>query len=125
MTKSLSPEYKSYVESDAWRKRRKSALIAFCNRDCLLPWLRANEVDHISYRNMGREIVFRDILPLNGHTHRFITWLRAVCKGKKRRITTAQRCLAWAMRFIAALWLVPIWAIALANAVIRKSRRRR
>jgi len=49
---------------------------ALLGGDCICPWLRAREVDHLGYRNLGAEIPWIDVVPLHPRTHAIVTRLR-------------------------------------------------
>ena len=78
--KFLSNEYKTYINSNGWKKsvRRKIALRLLLGRDPIIPLLAATEVEHLSYsridfkRCRGYEIPFLDIIGMNRVTHRNI-----------------------------------------------------
>jgi len=45
-------------------------------RDCIFPLLPAQQVDHLHYKNLGRELPFIDVVPLHARTHTIVTELR-------------------------------------------------
>lgn len=76
----LSAEYLAYVRSDNadWQRVRRLTMFFSLGRDCIVPWLRATDVDHISYAR-GRfrhEVPWMDVVPLNRRTHQVVTILR-------------------------------------------------
>lgn len=112
MTKSFSPKYTQRRNSKEWRKYGKAQHALWLGRDALIPLLKAHDIEHLTYANLGREWFIRDTIPLNRvHHRRFVTPLRALTKGGKRRVTQAQRLMAWTMRIWAILMLPIIWII--------------
>lgn len=46
-------------------------MIANC---CLFPWLEAKEAHHLSYKNLGHEWIWRDVVPLSKTAHTIVHW---------------------------------------------------
>jgi hypothetical protein len=80
-----------------WQTRRAAALALTFGRDVLFPWLRAQEVDHVSYRCLGSELPIRDIVPLHHTTHALVTRLRE--RGHRKAVNAV-------LRGAAILWVV-------------------
>jgi hypothetical protein len=110
----LSPEYREYILSEGWRKR--SLLIRHCtlNRDALMPLLKANHADHLTYRNMESELFLRDCVPLNFATHWVVTQLRKILRWAIGR-NLANTIVAWVMRIICVAWLPVIYLAYIAS----------
>ncbi|MEM7772402.1 MAG: hypothetical protein AAF327_18050 [Cyanobacteria bacterium P01_A01_bin.37] len=112
MTKTFSPSYHNRLRSQAWRDYGKMQRSLWCGRDALLPLLPCHDIEHLTYSNLGHEWFIRDTIPLNKHHHRkFVTPLRRLTKGGKRRVTAAQRAMTWMMRAWALIMLPFIWLI--------------
>jgi len=71
-TRHHSRAYKSYILSSDWYARRRAVLKIWRNRCALFPWLKADECHHLTYRNLTREIPWRDCLPLSKAAHRLV-----------------------------------------------------
>jgi len=91
-----SAEYRAYIASPAWRKRADRCFGLTHRRCALLPWLRAIEAHHLHYRNLRREWVLRDTVPLSALAHRiahaWLLWrgpLRPVANGMLRLCAVA------------------------------------
>jgi hypothetical protein len=57
---------------------RKRTFALSGGRCCVFPWLRANDLDHLSYFRLSREQPLRDVVPLSRIAHRIVTALRQV-----------------------------------------------
>jgi hypothetical protein len=64
------------IANPKWRFIRSLTLLPTLHRDCIIPLLRATDVDHLSYVNLGHELPLRDVVPLNRHTHIVVGALR-------------------------------------------------
>lgn len=106
MDKYLSSEYREYIASDRWIKgwRRTWTMWMMLGGDALLPFLPAHHADHLHYKNLGHELPFRDILPLNRRVHlEVVTPVRAILR-KQFGSTLGNHYLAFAMRAIVLFW---------------------
>lgn len=74
--------YQGYLRTATWRNKCKSAMKATGNRCVLLPFLKAKEVHHFSYKNLGNEKIWVDIVPLSKTAHRWVH-LWGLCRGSK------------------------------------------
>lgn len=110
----FTSEYRYYMQSTLWKRKRASVLGTTFGRDAIMPWLRANQVDHMSYRRgFGRERPWFELIPLHERTHRMVTALRdAGLRGPTN----------FALRVIYGLWFAayaaPIIAVAAVAAHI-------
>lgn len=67
-----SKNYTSYIQSSAWRAKSKRCLSsANC---CLFPWLKPRHAHHLTYKNLGKELLWRDVLPLSKTAHGIVHW---------------------------------------------------
>lgn len=96
----FSNEYRTYMRSAKWRRRRSFIIATTLGRDVLLPWLRANHVDHLRYRRMGNELPIFDAVPLSRATHRVVTILRDA--GLRSVTNVVLRCahLTWFLAYL-------------------------
>ena len=94
----FTSEYTEYMRSAVWKRKRASVLGTTFGRDAIMPWRRANQVDHMSYRRgFGRERPWFELIPLHEQTHRTVTALRdAGLRGPTN----------FALRAIYGLWFV-------------------
>lgn len=97
----FSPLYRWYVDptNPLWQRRRNAAMALTLGRDVVFPWLKAHEVDHLSYAHMGQELPIRDIVPLHRMTHAVVTALRR--RGYKRGVD-------FVLRAAGVLWLMAL-----------------
>ena len=73
---SFSPEYRAYMKSDEWKKRRIRALHLANNRCQVCGEPGKLEVHHVTYERLGHEWD-SDLLAVCKQCHRVITaWLR-------------------------------------------------
>lgn len=95
-TKALEPmmndhsrSYRSYIRSADWYARRRAILKIWRNRCALFPWMAADECHHLTYRNLTREVPWRDCLPLSKFAHQLvhhpILWQSRKPKSFRRR----------------------------------------
>jgi hypothetical protein len=106
----FTSEYTEYMRSGVWKRKRASVLGTTFGRDAIMPWLRANQVDHMSYRRgFGKERPWFELIPLNERTHRTVTALRdAGFRGPTN----------FGLRFIYGLWFVAYAAPIVAASVL-------
>lgn len=92
----FTSEYRDYMKSALWKRKRAAVLGTTFGRDAIMPWRRANQVDHMSYRRgFGRERPWFELIPLHEQTHRTVTALRdAGLRGPTNL----------ALRFVYGLW---------------------
>ena len=78
MEKQFSQEYRDTVsmKNPRWRAIRRLTFSLTLGRDVLLPFLPAQQADHLTYRHLGRELPFIDLVPLHKGTHQVVTVLR-------------------------------------------------
>lgn len=91
---SHSPKYSHYIRSHQWRAKSKRAIARTKGRCCLFPWQKANHTHHLTYRNLGKELLIRDVVPLSKVAHKIVHcrllwrsplrklvnyWLRLIC----------------------------------------------
>lgn len=107
--RTFSDEYRRYIGSASWRKRRQKCLALTFGRDALLPWWPATDVDHLSYKNFGREIPWFDTIPLNYRTHRVVTAARMLFGRSLVNII---------LRTFFALWFAPYIAVVAAGLML-------
>jgi hypothetical protein len=102
----FSPEYRwaTSMSNPHWRSVRAMTMALTFGRDCVFPILRAQQCDHLSYRHLGFELPFIDVVPLHAGTHAVVTALRATGFGP---------IINPLLRLAYALWLLP-WVIAIA-----------
>ena len=76
----FSARYRAAVApwNRSWQDTRKLTLALSWGRDCVFPWLRAREVDHLGYGNLGAELPWIDVVPLHPRTHAIVTRLRRI-----------------------------------------------
>jgi len=74
----FSARYRAAVspQNRSWQATRRLTFALSFGRDCICPLLRAREVDHLHYRNLGSEIPWIDVVPLHPRTHALVTVLR-------------------------------------------------
>ena len=59
-----------------WRMIRRLTFALTLGRDVLFPFLKAENADHLHYKNLGHELPLLDLVPLHKSTHFVVTWLR-------------------------------------------------
>lgn len=67
-----SPEYYSYIQSDAWKSKSKLFKKLFLGRCVLFPWLKSKHNHHLTYANFQNEVYWIDCLPLSETAHAII-----------------------------------------------------
>jgi len=74
----FSARYRAAISpsNPSWQATRRLTFALSFGRDCVCPLLRAREVDHLHYRNLGSEIPWIDVVPLHPRTHALVTVLR-------------------------------------------------
>jgi hypothetical protein len=92
-----------------WRMRRSSAMAITFGCDVVFPWLRADQVDHLHYSNLERELPIRDVVPLHHTTHAVVTELRK--RGHRKAVNAA-------LRAAAIVWLIAEVAVFVALLVV-------
>lgn len=115
MTKRLSPQYRNYIRSDRWRKgwRRGLSLKLLFGGCVLCPFLTATQADHLTYRNLEHELPFRDLVPVNKHSHALIGVIRDVARATLgRRMGNA--IVAWWLRLMVLGW----WSLMICGALV-------
>lgn len=123
MGKFLSPEYRAYINSSEWKRgwRRGLTLWLLFGRDCILPIFPAHDADHVTYRNLTRELPLRDLVPLNRVMHRqIITPLRDLLRSLLGR-KLGNRMLAWFLRGCVMFWWGVIFTIVVQIAALIQS----
>jgi hypothetical protein len=104
---SLSPEYRQYINSKSWRSKRPFIMALTLGRDSILPIFPAHDCDHLTYKNLGRELPLRDCVPLHRFTHRnVITPARSVLRKILGR-SLGNFVAAWFLRGCVIWW----WSI--------------
>ncbi len=75
---SKSARYEKHVQpwNPSWQRVRRVTMALSWGRDCIFPWKCAEEVDHLVYHRLGRELPFVDVVPLSRSTHHFVTSAR-------------------------------------------------
>ena len=78
VTPRFSAEYRARVsmQNPGWRRLRRFTFALTLGRDVVVPLLRAEQLDHLSYRRLGHEIPIWDVVPVSRGTHRLVTLLR-------------------------------------------------
>lgn len=70
--------YRAYIRSGEWYKKRDRVTKMTKKRCVLFPWLRAKDCHHMTYHHLGNEWFIRDIVPLSkiAHwlVHRYLLW---------------------------------------------------
>jgi hypothetical protein len=101
--KQFSDHYRWSTSPDNphWCAIRKITFALSLGRDCIVPWLRAEQADHLTYRRLGREIPWVDLVPLSVGTHAVVTELRRA--GLKWLVNPV-------LRLAYGLWISP-WFI--------------
>lgn len=89
--------YRYYIQSKEWRNKTKKFHTPLMHRDCLIPFLKANDIHHMTYHGLGKEIFIIDVVPLNKFTHFFADRLRW-CMPFNMLLRAS--CLFWALVFI-------------------------
>ncbi len=87
-----------------WRAIRSLSFGITLGRDTIAPWLKARDLDHLTYRHLGRELPFVDVVPLSRTTHRIVTI--------GRRIPFAKPFINFALRLSYALWIIAWTSLA-------------
>lgn len=105
----FSPEYLTYMQSPSWHQKRRFCMALTLGRDCLFPWLRATDVDHLHYRHLGHELPFVDIVPLNRSTHKVVTWAREVVGREPVNIVLQIAFALWLLPYAAAFSALVLW----------------
>ncbi len=74
----FSPEYRRATSprNPRWRIVRTITFALTLGRDTIAIWRRADQCDHLHYRNLGHEWPLRDVVGLNHRTHALVTGLR-------------------------------------------------
>lgn len=119
-------QYSSYINSQEWRSKHPLWLKQAHHTCSLLPWLyigkvkgkhHAYNMHHMHYRNLGREQIWIDVVPLSKFAHDWI--IHGILSGFKRPSqqrhypNTAQRVAhAWCRLPLLLKWTV-ICAIVL------------
>jgi hypothetical protein len=109
----FSREYRQNVTmaNPYWRELRRNTFALTRGRDVLLPFLRAEQLDHLRYRRDGRDIFgyerpIRDVVPLSRFTHAIVTLLRR--GGLRREVNSVLMC-----SFVLWFRVMPMLALAL------------
>jgi hypothetical protein len=70
--------YEEHVKpwNPSWQRLRRVTIALSWGRDCIRPWKPAEEVDHLVYHRLGRELPLLDVVPLSRGTHVFVTAAR-------------------------------------------------
>jgi hypothetical protein len=76
----FSAEYTDHVNmrNPRWREKRALTFALSSGRDCVLPFLPAQQADHLHYGNLGHESPLLDLVPLHATTHKVVTALRRI-----------------------------------------------
>jgi hypothetical protein len=109
----FSREYRQNVTmaNPYWRELRRNTFALTRGRDVLLPFLRAEQLDHLRYRRDGRDIFgyerpIHDVVPLSRFTHAIVTLLRR--GGLRREVNSVLMC-----SFVLWFRVMPMLALAL------------
>lgn len=62
-------EYVEYIKSSDWRERRKE-MMDEANNECFNCGEKATELHHLSYVNLGFEMLYEDVIPLCNKCHK-------------------------------------------------------
>lgn len=62
-------EYILYICSEDWRERRKE-MMDEANWECFNCGEKATELHHLSYENLGFEVLYEDVIPLCSTCHK-------------------------------------------------------
>ncbi len=89
--------YRSYIHSKEWRSKTKRFHSLLMHRDCLIPLLKANDIHHMTYHGLGKEIFIIDVVPVSKFTHFFADRLRW-CMPFNMLLRAS--CLFWTIAFI-------------------------
>ena len=91
------PNYQYYIRSQKWRSKLPKFHAWLMHRDCLCPLVKANDIHHLTYRNLGSESIVLDVVPLNKCTHWFADRLRWFMPFN---MLLRVSCLFWLLVFI-------------------------
>jgi hypothetical protein len=61
--------YRQYINSLEWKEKSRGFIKWTSGRCTLIPLLRASESHHMHYRNLGSEMIMRDVVPLSKFGH--------------------------------------------------------
>ena len=111
MPKDLSPEYRwsTSMKNPDWRAKRRQVFCLTLGRDVLIPFLPAQQADHLRYWDkhgnslLGREMPLRDLVPLHAGTHWVVTRLREM--GLKHPVNFVLRA-AFMMWFFVYAYII-------------------
>lgn len=105
MSKNLSPQYRNYIRSDRWLKgwRRQLTLRLLLGGCVLLPFLRATQADHLTYKNLEHELPIRDLVPVHPASHAVIGLIRDIARAVLGR-KLGNAIVAWWLRFMLLAW---------------------
>jgi hypothetical protein len=119
MDTQFSESYRRHINmrNPLWRLIRIVAMVLSCGRDCVNPFLKANQIDHVNYRSLKQtvpiEIPWIDVVPLHPATHRLVTRLRAA--GYKTPVDIV-------LRFGYGMWILAwVYTISLTIAIVHGS----
>ncbi len=93
-----SPEYNAWVVSPQWRAKSRRYCRSTQNTCVLFPWRTATHSHHLTYRNLTRELLIRDCVPLSREAHRLIH-CHLLWQTGLRQPTN------WILRGLCLLWL--------------------
>lgn len=97
--------YDYYIHSKKWRDKLPKFHANLMHRDCLIPLLKANDIHHLTYRNLGKESFIIDVVPLHWLTHWFADRLRWF---PPFNLLLRVSCLFWTIAFIPLHILKPV-----------------
>jgi hypothetical protein len=68
----MGNEYLTWIKSAQWREKSKMIQKVSGNYCVLFPCLKSRHCHHLTYRNMTKEKVFRDCVPLSITAHKLV-----------------------------------------------------
>lgn len=77
--------YREYIVSKEWRGKHREWLLRSRYRCSMFPWVSTKKyynIHHMNYSNLGREKIYRDVIPLSRFAHSFV--IHGILSGFKR-----------------------------------------
>ena len=117
-------EYQSYIHSREWQQKSRKMRGIMSDRCAVFPFLKSNNTHHMTYANLGREVLLRDCIPLNGFVHNGIVHPIARLFHRRHDIHSVRFLLNWlVLRPSLMFWLTvfgfaSLWAMLISKRLV-------
>ena len=99
--------YQSYIHSREWQQKSRKYRGIMFNRCSVFPFLKSGSTHHMTYSNLGREVLLRDCVPLSNTTHYYIVHPIARLFHKKHDIHSVRFFVNWLLlRPLFLFWFI-------------------